>query len=155
VTYQLGLEMYSRTRLRICLSISLGWPTTGIYVQPRSASCQFTKQPNLTKKTYFGKSGKIVQGEVEHCRAVYPHVDRQPGHAIVLVRDTERVLFDLAPDLGEVEEAFCEVEELAPLVGTRGVDQLEDKRAARHDTLAAPPAREEVAPDDASKCLNK
>jgi hypothetical protein len=116
VTYQLGLEMYSRTRLRICLSISLGWSTTGIYVQPRSASCQFTKQ------TYLGKSWKIDRGEVEHCRAVYPHVGRQPGHAVVLARDTERVLFDLAPDLGEVDEAFCEVEELAPLVATRGVD---------------------------------
>ena len=31
LAYQLGFEMYSRTRVRICLSISLGWSPTGIY----------------------------------------------------------------------------------------------------------------------------
>jgi hypothetical protein len=86
--------------------------------------CQFTKQPNLSKQTYLGKQGKIDQGEVDHFRAVYPQVDRQPGHALVLARDTEHLLFDLAPDLGEVDKAVREVGELAPLVATRGVDQL-------------------------------
>jgi hypothetical protein len=116
-------------------------------VQRGSASSQFSKQPNWSKQTYLTKSGKIDQGEVEHFRAVYPQ-----GHALVLARDAERLLFGLVPDLGEVDKAVCEVEELAPLVATSGVDQLEDKRAARHDSLAA---REEVAPDDASECVNR
>jgi hypothetical protein len=89
---------------------------------------------------------------VKHFRTIYPHVDPVAGHALVLARDTERLLFELALDLGEVDKPFFEVEELAPLVDTRGVDQLEDKRAARHDTLAA---GEQVAPDDASKCVNR
>jgi hypothetical protein len=66
--------------------------------------------------------------------AVYPQVDRQSGHALVLARDAERLLFDLTTDLREVDKAFCEVEGLAPLVAIRGVEQLEDKRAARYDT---------------------
>jgi hypothetical protein len=121
VTCQLGLELYSRTRVCICLSISLGW----------SPSDQFTKQPNLSKQTYLDKSRKIDQGEVEHIRAVHLQVDRQPGHALVLARDTEHHLFDLAPGLGEVDKPFFEVEELAPLAATRRVDQLGDKRAVR------------------------
>jgi hypothetical protein len=52
-------------------------------------------------------------------------VDRQPGQAHVLACDTERLLFDLAPDLCEVDKAFFEVEELA---SPSGVDHLEDKR---------------------------
>ena len=123
-------EMYLRTRVRISLSISLGWSPTGIYVQTGSPSCQFTKQTNLRKETYIGKSRKIDQGEVERCRAVYPQVDRQ-RHALVLARDTERLLFNPAPDLGEVDKLFFEVEELAPLVATRGVDQLKGKQDAR------------------------
>jgi hypothetical protein len=83
----------------------------------------------LSKQTYLGRSGNIDQGEV-----VYHQVDRQPGHALVLARDTERLLFDLATDLGEVDKPFFEVKELASLVATGGVDQLKDKRAARHDT---------------------
>jgi hypothetical protein len=79
--------------------------------------------------------------------AVYPQVDWQPRHALVLARDTERLLFDLTPDLGEVDKPVFEVEELAPLVATRSVDQLEDKRGGAYNTLAA---GEDVALDDAS-----
>ena len=96
--------------------------------------------------------GRSTRGEVEHTRAVYVQVDRQPGHTLVLARDTERLLFDLAPDLGEVDKPFFEVEELVALVATRGVDQPEDKRGGAYDTLAA---GEEVAPDDASKYVNR
>ena len=32
-TYELGFEIYSNTKPRICLSISLGWSPTGIYPQ--------------------------------------------------------------------------------------------------------------------------
>jgi len=73
-------------------------------------------------------------------------VDRELGHALVLTRDTERLLLNLAPDLGKVGEALVEVEELAPLVAAGRVDQLEDERSARHDALTA---RQEITPDDA------
>ena len=76
-------------------------------------------------------------------------MNRQLGHALVLARDAERLLLDLAPDLGKVDEALVDVKKLAPLIAAGGVDQLEDERAARHDALAA---REEVAPDDAGRC---
>jgi hypothetical protein len=85
---------------------------------------------NWSKQTYLDQSRKIDQGEVEYIRAVYLQVDRLPGHVLVLARDTEHLLFDLAPDLGEVDKPFFEVEELAPLAATRRVDQLEDKWAA-------------------------
>jgi hypothetical protein len=106
----------------------------------------------LSKQTYLGKSGKIDQGEVEHFRAVYPQVDRQPGHALVLARDTERLLFDLAPDLGEVKRAVCEVEELAPPVATLGCGSARGQAGGVSRYQAA---REEVAPDDASKRVNR
>jgi hypothetical protein len=77
-------------------------------------------------------------------------MDRQLRHALVLARDTECLLFNLVPNFGKVDESLFEMEKLAPFVAAGGVDQLEDKRAARHDTLTA---REEVAPDDASKII--
>jgi hypothetical protein len=81
-------------------------------------------------------------------------------HALILSRDAKCLLFDLAPDLGKVDETLVEVEELAPLflaaaavaaaASTGRVDQLEDERAARHDAL---PARQEIAPDDAGAAV--
>jgi hypothetical protein len=73
---------------------------------------------------------------------------RQLRDAFVLASDAERLLLDLAPDLVEIDKALVEVEELAPFSAVAGgrVDQLENKRSARHDALAA---REEIAPDDA------
>ncbi len=74
---------------------------------------------------------------------------RQLRDAFVLASDAERLLLDLAPDLVEIDEAFVEMEELAPFSAVAGgrVDQLENERSARHDALAA---REEIAPDDAN-----
>jgi len=87
-------------------------------------------------------------------------VNGELGHALVLSRDAERLLFDLAPDLGKVDETLVEVEELAPLflaaataiaaASAARVDQLEDERAARYDAL---PARQEIAPDDAGAAV--
>jgi hypothetical protein len=73
-----------------------------------------------------GRSTRVRSSTV----GLYIEADRQPGHAPVLARDAEH-LFHLTPDLGEVDKAVRGVGELAPLVTTRGVDQLEDKRAAR------------------------
>jgi len=98
--------------------------------------------------THLGEAGEVNECEVEHVGAVYAEVDGQLGHALVLARDAERLLLDLAPDLGKVDEALVEVQELAPLVAAGCVDQLEYERPTRHDTL---PAREKVAPDNAEK----
>jgi hypothetical protein len=79
-------------------------------------------------------------------------VNGELRHALILSRDAERLLLDLAPDLGKVDETLVEVEELAPLflaaaaTSAGRMDQLEDERASRHDALAA---RQEIAPDDA------
>jgi hypothetical protein len=81
---------------------------------------------------------------------MYTQVYRQLRHALILARDAERLLLDLLSDLAEIFEPFVEVQELAPLVAARCVNQLEHQRPTRHDALSA---REKVAPDDAGeKC---
>lgn len=71
--------------------------------------------------------------------------------ALVLARNAERLLLDLAADLVEVRIALVDVQELAPLLELlwrvrRGrVDELEDERPAGDDAGAA---REEVAADN-------
>ena len=97
-------------------------------------------------QTHLGETWKVDECEVEHVRAVYAQVDGQFGHALVLASDAERLLLDLAPDLAKVDEALVEVQELAPLVAARCVDQLEHEWPTRHDAL---PARKKVAPDNA------
>ena len=59
--------------------------------------------------THLGEPGQIDQGEVEHVGTVYPQVDRELRHAFVLSRDAERLLLDLAPNLGKVDETLVEV----------------------------------------------
>ena len=95
--------------------------------------------------THLGEAREVNERKVEHIRAVYAEVDGQLRHALVLARYAERLLLDFAPDLAKVDEALVEVQELAPLVATGCVDQLEHERPTRHDTL---PARKKVAPDD-------
>ena len=82
-------------------------------------------------------------------------MDGELADALVLARDAEGFLLDLAADLVEVGVALVYVEELAPFgvvgggrgrVGDGGVDELEDERSAGDDALAA---GEEVASDDA------
>lgn len=66
-------------------------------------------------------------------------MNRQLADALVLARDAERLLLDLAADLVEVGVALVDVEELAPLlevlrrVRHGGVDELEDERPAGDD----------------------
>jgi len=74
----------------------------------------------------LGRSTRVRSSTLRLCI----QADRQRGHALVLARDAEHRLFDLTPDLDEVDKAVREVGELAPLVATRGVDQLEDEQAA-------------------------
>ena len=79
-------------------------------------------------------------------------MDGELADALVLARDTERLLLNLAADLVEVGVALVYVKELAPFgvvgwcVGNGGVDELEDQRSAGDDSLSA---GEEVASDDA------
>jgi hypothetical protein len=125
VTYQFGFEMYSRTRVCICLSISLVWSPTWVYVQRGSASCQFTnKQPDLSKQIYLGKSGKIDQVSSStlglYILKWIGSLDTPPFWPA-----TRNVSCSISCLISAKSiKQFCEVEELAPLVATRGVDQL-------------------------------
>jgi hypothetical protein len=145
----LGFEMYSRTRLRICLSISLGWSPTGIFYNKNEGELASKRKTTTTARgTHLCEPWQIDQGEVEHIGAAYLQMYRQLRDTLVLAGDAIRLLLDLAPDLVEIDEALVEVEELAPFSAVAGgrVDQLENEWSARHDALAA---REEIAPDDA------
>src|SRR6267154_121176 len=135
--------MYSRTRLRICLSISLGWSPTGIFTMKNEGELASKRKTTTTtttttaRRTHLCEPWQIDQGEVEHVGAAYLQMYRQLRDAFVLASDAERLLLDLAPDLVEIDEALIEVEELAPFSAVAGgrVDQLENERSARHDTL--------------------
>lgn len=148
--------MYSRTRLRICLSISLGWSPTGIFTIKSEIELAPKRSDDnncAARRTHLCEPWQIDQGEVKHIGAAYLQVYRQLGDAFVLASDAERLLLDLAPDLVEIDEALVEMEELAPFSAVAGgrVDQLENERSSRHDALAA---REEIAPDDADSRWN-
>src|SRR5882757_1905991 len=110
--------MYSRTRLRICLSISLGWSPTGIFTMKNEGELASKRKTTTTtttaRRTHLCEPWQIDQGEVEHVGAAYLQMYRQLRDAFVLASDAERLLLDLAPDLVEIDEALIEVEELAP-----------------------------------------
>lgn len=142
--HQLGFEMYSSTSVRICRSISLGWSPTGIYAWVRNANQRNGREP----RTHLREAREVDEREVQHIRAVYAQVYRQFRHALVLPGYAERLLLDLPPDLAEIHEPLVDVQELAPLVAARCVDQLEHQRPTRHDALSA---REKVSPDNAGK----
>ena len=105
-----------------------------------------------TKRTHLCQPREIDEGKVEHVGAVYAEVDGELADALVLARDAERLLLDLAANLVEVGVALVYVKELAPFgvvgwrVGDGGVDELEDERSSGDDALAT---REEIASDDA------
>ena len=107
--------------------------------------------PNERYSTHLCQTGQIHEGEVEYVRAVYAEVDGELADALVLARDAERLLLDLAANLVEVGVALVYVKELAPFgvvgwrVGDGGVDELEDERPTRDNAL---PPRKEVATDD-------
>ena len=69
--------------------------------------------PSLTTtdhpSTDLGEPGQIDQGEVENVGTVYLQVNQELGHAFVLSCHAERLLLDLAPDLGKVDETLVEV----------------------------------------------
>ena len=130
--------------------MSLGWSPTGICHAVSKHLSAYRATPS--SHTHLRQTRQIHQGEIEYIGTVYPQVNGELADALVLARDAERLLLNLAANLVEVGVAFVYVEELAPFRDVRvafggwGVDELEDERSVGDDAGAA---GEEVAADDA------
>ena len=104
------------------------------------------------QNTHLCQTRQVHQRQVKHVRAVYAEMDEELADALVLARDAECLLLDLAANLVEVGVALVYVEELAPFgvvgwrVGDGGVDELEDERSSGDDALAT---GEEIASNNA------
>lgn len=107
--------MYPRTRVRICLLVSLSWSSTEIFtIKSKVSSHQReTTTTSTARQTHLCKSWKIEQGEIEHTGAAYRQVYRQLKDAFVLASNAVHLLLDLAPGLVEIDEGLVEVEKFS------------------------------------------